>query len=157
MKSFSKTALPLLAALSLTFGVASAQTAPAAQGPGQRRQHSPQEMAQHQTQRLSKKLGLSADQSAKVAQIMQQRAQDMQAMHATASASTDRQQMRQQMQANRTKYDEQLKAVLTPDQFGKYTAMREERRHHGMRPEGADGKFKAKDGDLKIKSKTSQS
>lgn len=151
MKSFSKTALPLLAALSLTFGVASAQTA---QGPGPRQQHSPQEMAAHQTQHLSKKLNLSADQSAKVQQIMQQRAQDVQAMRSNATASADRQQMRQQLQANRAKYDEQLKAVLTPDQFGKYTAMRDEHRHRGPRP---DGKFKAKDGDLKIKSKTSQS
>lgn len=156
MKFLSKTALPIFAALALTFTAASAQTAPV-QGPGPRRQHSPQEMAAHQTQRLSKKLGLSADQSAKVAQIMQQRAQDMQAMHATTQASTDRQQLRQQMQANRAKYDDQLKAVLTPDQFGKYTALREERRHHGMRPEGKDGKFKAKDSDAKFKAKTTQS
>ncbi|MGI4832482.1 MAG: hypothetical protein ACRYFK_03375 [Janthinobacterium lividum] len=155
MKSFSKTALPLLAALALTFGAASAQTAPTAQaGPGSRRQPSPQEMATHQTQHLSKKLGLSADQSAQVQQIMQQHAQDMQALRANAPASADRQQMRTQLQANRAKYDEQLKAVLTPDQFGKYAAMRDEHRHHGPRP---DGKFKAKDGDLKIKSKTSQS
>lgn len=153
MKFIAKTTLPIFAALALTFSAASAQTAPA-QGPGQHARRSPQEIAQHQTKHLTKTLGLNADQSAKVAQIMQQRAQDMQAMHATAQASTDRQQLRQQMQANRAKYDDQLQAVLTPDQFGKYTAMRNEHRHHGPRP---DGKFKAKDGDAKFKSKTSQS
>ena len=156
MKFLAKNALPIFAALAFTFSAASAQTAPA-QGRGQHAKHSPQEMAQHQAKRLTKTLGLSADQSAKVAQIMEQRAQDMQAMHATAQASTDRQQLRQQMQANRAKYDDQLKAVLTPDQFGKYTAMREERRHHGQRPEFKDGKFKAKDGDAKFKAKTTQS
>ena len=65
--------------------------------------------------------------------------------------------MHEQMKANRAKYDEQLKAVLTPDQLSKYTAMQQERRHHGPRPDMKDGKFRAKDGDLKLKSKTSQS
>ena len=154
MSFLSKTALPLLAALTLTFGAASAQTAPA-QTAGPRPQHSPQEMAAHQTKHLSKKLGLSADQSARVQQIMQQRAQDMQAMRANAPAGATRMQMHEQMKSSRAKYDAQLQGVLTPDQFGKYTAMRQEHRHHGPRPEGPDGKFKAKDGDLKIKSKTS--
>lgn len=153
MKFLAKTALPLLAALSLTIGAASAQTT---QGPGQRPQRSPQEMAQRQTQHLSKKLGLSADQQARVAQIMQQRAQDMQALRTQAPADTDRRQLRDQMQANRAKYDGQLRAVLTPDQLGKYTAMQQERRHHSFGGEGKDGKFKAKDGDRKVKAKTSQ-
>lgn len=155
MNFLQKTALPLVAALAFTCSAASAQVAPPQ---GQRPLPSPQEMAQHQTQRLSKQLNLSADQSARVQQIMQQRAQDMQAMRASAPAGADRHQLREQMQANRAKYDDQLKAVLTPDQFGKYAALQQERHHHGPRPEGEgkDGKFKAKDGDLKIKSKTTQ-
>lgn len=157
MKFLAKTALPLLAALALTFSAASAQTAPTQQGPGQHRQHTPQEMAAHQTQRLTKTLGLSADQSAKVQQIMQQRAQDMQAMRANAPAGTDHQQLHAQLKASRAKYDGQLQGVLTPDQFGKYTAFEAQHHHHGPRPDGQGGKFKAKDGDLKIKSKTTDS
>ena len=139
---------PLVAAVALSLSAA-AQTTPT-QGGG-RPHRSPQEMAGHQAKRLSKELSLSADQSAKVEQIMASRAQEMQALRADASARPTR----EQMQANRAKYDDQLKQVLTPDQFSKYTTLAANRRHHG--PGMQDGKLKAKDGKLKIKTKPTDS
>jgi Spy/CpxP family protein refolding chaperone len=128
--------LPLLAVVAISFSAA-AQTAPSQQGEHPRR--SPQEMAAHQAKRLSKELSLSADQSAKVTQIMAARAQEMQALRADASARPTR----EQMQATRAKYDDQLKQVLTPDQFAKYTTLAANR-HHGHGPKEGKLKMKAK-------------
>jgi Spy/CpxP family protein refolding chaperone len=127
--------LPLLAVVAISFSAA-AQTTQPQKGDHPRR--SPQEMASHQAKRLSKELSLSADQSAKVQQIMATRAQEMQALRADASAPRP---SREQMQANRAKYDDQLKQVLTPDQFAKYTTLAASR-HHGHGPK--DGKLKRK-------------
>jgi protein CpxP len=145
--------LPLLA-LALSATAASAQ-AGSPQGGG-RPQRSPEEMAARQTEGLTKQLGLSADQSAKVQQIMLARDQEMMAMRGQMQAGTgDRKQLREQMMAGRTKYEDQLKAVLTPDQFTKYTAMQANRRERGQgMAMPKDGKVKAKDGKVKIKAKT---
>ena len=70
------------------------------------------------------------------------------------AGTADRQQLRQQMMAGRTKYDDQLKAVLTPDQYAKMQAMQANRRQRGGMQMPEDGKVKAKDGKLKIKAKT---
>jgi len=119
--------LPLFAAVAISFSAA-AQTTPPQDGP--RPPRSPQEMAEHQAQRLSKDLGLSADQSAKV----------------------------EQMQANRAKYDDQFKQVLSADQFAKYTTMQANRRQRGPGgPNMPDGKLKAKDGKVKFKAKPTDS
>lgn len=138
--------LPLLAAVAISFSAA-AQTTPPQEGGRPRR--SPQEMAEHQAQRFSKELNLSADQSAKVTQIFAARTQEMQAMRTSGTRPT-----REQMQANRAKYDDQFKQVLTPEQFTKYTAMATSR-HHG--PGLKDGKLKAKGDKVKIKAKATDS
>jgi Spy/CpxP family protein refolding chaperone len=139
--------LPLLAVVAISFSAA-AQTTPPQKGDHPRR--SPQEMAQHQAKRLSKELSLTADQSTKVEQIMAARAQEMQALRADASTRPTR----EQMQANRAKYSDQLKQVLTPEQFAKYTTLAANRHHgHGMK----DGKLKAKDGKLKLKANSNAS
>ena len=166
-----KLLFPLLAAFAFTIGTAAAQTITPAdasagtpQGPGRgygRMQGSPDEMAKRQAERLSKELGLTADQTTKVQAILLARTQDMQAMRGQArDGSGDRSQMREQMQANRAKYEAQFKEVLTPDQYTKYTALQAERMERGgMRGRrGADApdvkKMKAKttDGDkVKVK------
>ncbi len=158
-----KSLLPLLAAFALTIGTAAAQTttpAPAAmEGHGRGRMHgSPDEMAAHQSERMSKELGLSADQTTKVRQILLARGQEMQAMRGQAKDASNRDQMREQMQAGRAKYDAQFKEVLSADQYTKYTAMQAERMQRGGQGYGPDGdggkmKTKSKDGD-KVKVKT---
>ena len=126
---------PLVAAVALSLSAAAQTTPSTANG---RPHRSPQEMAGHQTKRLSKELSLSADQSTKVEQILATRAQEMQALRTAGSARPTR----EQMQANRAKYDDQLRQVLTPDQFSKYTALAASRHHHG--PGMKDGKLKIK-------------
>ena len=161
---------PLLAVCALTVGTAAAQTTtPTTDGPGNgmqrgggygRMQGSPEEMAKRQAERMTQELGLSADQTAKVQQILLARGQEMQAMRGQATG--DRSQMREQMQASRTKYDTQFKEVLTADQYTKYTSMEGSRMQRGGGPGmGGPGmsdaklekmKAKSKDGD-KIKAK----
>jgi len=129
---------PLLAVCALTVGTAAAQTATSdanaggMQGRGYgRMQGSPDEMAKRQADRLTTELGLTADQTTKVQAILLARTQEMQAMRGQARDGGDRSQMREQMQANRAKYDAQFKAVLTPDQYTKYIAMQAERMERG--------------------------
>ena len=92
-------------------------------------QGTPDEMAKRQADRMTQELGLSADQSAKVQQIILARGQEMQAMRGQAGG--DRDKMREQMQTSRTKYDAQFKEVLTADQYTKYTAMQSDRMNRG--------------------------
>ena len=144
--------LPLLA-LALSATAATAQTTP--DQTGGRPQRTPEEMAARQTQGLTQQLGLSADQAAKVQQILLARDQEMVAMRGQMQAGTaDRQQLRQQMMAGRTKYDDQLKAVLTPDQYAKMQTLQASRRQRGGMQLPQEGKVKAKDGKVKIKAKT---
>lgn len=130
------------------------------QGRG-RMQGNPEEMAKRQTQRMTQELGLNADQATKVQQIMMARSQEMQAMRGQGDG--DRDKIREQMQASRTKYSAQFKEVLTADQYTKYSEMEANRMNRGggrgMGGPGMDGtnvdkmKTKTKDGDkVKIKS-----
>ena len=147
-----KKMLVLLAALALTAGSVSAQTAPAGdrvlrQGlKGQGRMNmniTPEQRADLQAQRLTKQLGLSAEQTTQVRSIALAEAQEMQSMRGNLSAGTDRQAAMQSMKVTRDKYDAQLKAVLTPDQLTKFNQLHEEqmdRRQEGMKK----GKLKMK-------------
>lgn len=160
---------PLLVACVCTAGTAAAQTIspanaetmnmPAREG---RMQGNPEEMAKRQSERLTKELNLTPAQSAKVQQILLARSQEMQAMRSQPRDDAHRGQMREQVQANRARYEAQFKEVLNPDQYTKYTAMQADRMEHGgirggdMRDgEGNDAKkMKAKttDGDkVKVK------
>ncbi|GAB2863792.1 hypothetical protein [Hymenobacter ruber] len=155
---------PLLAVCALTVGTAAAQTtttspdAGAMQGRG-RMQGNPDEMAKRQADRMTQELGLNADQTAKVQQILLARGQEMQARRGQARDAGNREQMREQMQAGRAKYDAQFKEVLTADQYTKYTTMQADRMNRGGGPGmGMDAsdvkKMKAKstDGDkIKVK------
>ena len=145
--------LPLLA-LALSATAASAQTT--LDQAGGRPRRTPEEMAARQTEGLTKQLGLSADQAAKVQPILLARGQEMMAMRSQMQAGTaDRNQLRTQMQASRAKYDDQLKAILTPEQFTQMQTLEANRRQGGP---GAmqlqNGKVKEKDGKVKIKTKT---
>jgi protein CpxP len=154
--------LPLLAAFAFTIGTAAAQTQPAtssAQGQGrEHRQVSPEERATRRSEQMTKELGLNADQSGRIKQILLTRDQEMQAMRGQGKPDgATREQMGAQMKANREKYDAQFKEVLTADQYTKYTAMVKDHKRDGRGP-GKDGagakgeKVKAKNGKVKVKS-----
>ena len=157
--------LPLLAVFALTVGTAAAQTTtPEAnagdmQGRGYgRMQGSPDEMAKRQAERLTKELGLTADQTTKVQAILLARTQEMQAMRGQARDGGDRSQLREQMQANRAKYEAQFKEVFTPDQYTKFAALQADRMERARDMRNGDDtdvkkmKSKTKDGDkVKVK------
>ena len=150
--------LPLLAACLLVAGTAAAQaTTPATPDaastqsrPYGRMQGSADEMAKRQSERMTRELGLSADQSAKTQEILMARSQEMQAMRGQTRDGRTRGQMREQMEAGRIKYDAQFKALLTADQYTKYTAMQSDRMDRRDDMENGN-KMKAKNGKMKMK------
>lgn len=125
-----KNPLILLAALVLTAPGAFAQTsALAAPAPVVLKSHHrmvpPEEMASHRSQKMAQQLGLSADQQSQLAAAL---LAERRAMTATAPAPADRRALHQAMQANHAQYEAQVKTILTPDQYARYTAMQQRRR-----------------------------
>jgi len=130
----NRTLLTAALALSLVGTAAIAQqTAPAPQNdaPAQHERHhspDPHKMAMH----MSKKLGLSPDQTAKLEPILADRQQKMQALRADASLTPD--QRKQQMRAIGKDSRDQLAAILSPEQMQQLKAMRHGRRGEGQAP-----------------------
>jgi protein CpxP len=77
-----------------------------------------------QVKHLSKKLNLSSDQQAKLKPILEDQRTQMEAVHNDASLS--RQDRMSKMQDLRKSSDEQIKAVLNPDQQKNFDKMRSE-------------------------------
>ncbi|UOQ73922.1 DUF4890 domain-containing protein [Hymenobacter cellulosilyticus] len=151
--------LSLLAAFALTIGSAAAQTttsAPATRGRGEMRQQaSPDERATRQSEQMTKQLGLSADQTSRIKQILLTREQERQALRGQGRPEgATREQMGAQMKANRDKYEAQFKEVLTADQYAKFTQLQQDRKQRGGQgKDGAQvGKVKARKGKVKVKS-----
>lgn len=148
----------LLAAFALTIGAAAAQTQPAtlpAGGREHRQQGTPEERATRQSEKMTKELGLTADQSSRIKQILLARDQEMQALRGQGKpAEGSREQMGTQMKASREKYDAQFKQVLTADQYTKYAQQSKSHMKGGRGPgmqQGEAGKMKAKNGKVKVK------
>jgi len=119
-----KKAFVILAALACTTAAPSfAQTRMAPVGATK----TPAERAERQTQALTSQLGLSAEQEPKVESILQAQLTEMQALNEKYPAG-NRRGMAPELKATKAKYDEQLKAVLTPEQFTKLEQLRQERR-----------------------------
>ena len=118
-----KKMLILLAAFTLTASAASAQTPAAQPAPvrAQKAKKSPEQRAEARTTQLSKSLNLSPDQTAKVRQLALAQTQEMQAIRAKNAAN------RQEAKALRARHDDQLKAVLTTEQYAQYDQQRTER------------------------------
>lgn len=118
-----KKAFVILAALVCTAAVPSfAQTRTAPVGATK----TPAERAERQTRALTKQLGLSAEQEPKVESILQAQMTEMQALSEKYPAGS-RRGMGPELKATKARYDEQLKAVLTPEQFAKLEQLRQER------------------------------
>jgi len=134
------------ALLGLAFGVASAAPAAFAQDNGapdgtsapvqQHRAPDPQKQAA----RLARRLGLSDDQSAKLAAILQNRQQQMAAVRGDASlAPQDRRAKARSIQEDS---DTQINAMLTPDQQKQYAAIKQamrDRRQNARAESNASG------------------
>ena len=130
--------LPAVLSLVLTGSMAFAQTATQPQTPSDAPQ---QQTAEHQghhrhnphkeAARLSKKLNLTPDQTAKLEPILADRDQKMQALHQNTALTPD--DRKAQMKSIALDTRQQLSTVLTPDQLEQMKAMR----HHGRKGQEA--------------------
>lgn len=147
-----KTLVVLATCLLTAVGAATAQSTDLAPtGPGQRMGQgrdnlTPEQRAEMQTQRLTKQLGLTADQTTKIQAIALAENQELATLRGKYAAADSRQGAGQDMKALRDKYETQLKAVLTPEQLTRYNHMRDERmdnRRDKMQRGGMKQKVKA--------------
>lgn len=100
------------------------QTVPPAGG----MQQSPEQMVARRAQYLAKELGLSADQQAKLQPLLLAQRQQMQVLREQRVTGGRRMGTAQDLKAAQAKFDEQLKAVFTPEQYTKFNAMRDDQR-----------------------------
>jgi len=111
----------------LSAGWSMAQDATVMQTP-----RTPEQRANMQTQRLSKKLKLSAEQQAKVKEIFLARAQKVE--NVKSAQAEEKKQRKQQVKATKDESDAELKKVLTEEQY----LQMEENRHQKMREKRKD-------------------
>jgi periplasmic protein CpxP/Spy len=131
-------ALTLLTAGLGIAGAQQTQMAPDANAPQQtapyHHRHAPN--PQRQAEFISKKLNLTADQTAKIEPILATRDQQMQALWQNQQlAPQDR---HQQMRSINQTAEQQMATVLSPDQMAQLKALRHGR-HHGPHGENGDG------------------
>jgi protein CpxP len=139
-----KKTLILLAALAFaTAGTSFAQIAPAAgtttKSHKAKTPKSPAQKADRSAGKLAKELGLSAEQEAKVEQLMLARQQETAALK--AKYGTNKKAGRPEMKAAHDRYEAQFKTILSPEQYAKFQQKKDE--HHA----------KAKGGKMKVKAK----
>ncbi|MGV3638224.1 MAG: hypothetical protein ACO1NQ_11345 [Flavobacteriales bacterium] len=93
----------------------------------------PEERAKARTERMTKELSLSPEQQAKVEAINLKYADQVEAVRAEHEA--ERTAKRDAAKAMHDAHDAEMKAVLTPDQYTKWVAQKEEARakHHERR------------------------
>lgn len=121
------TFIPRLAVLGMALGMASVACPALAQdsagsGAASAAPHRAPD-PQQQAARLAKRLGLSDDQTSKLAAILHNRQQQMAALRGDSSiAAQDR---RTRMRSIQQDADTQINAVLTPDQQKQYAAMKQ--------------------------------
>lgn len=128
MKKVFVLLVALMAASATGFAQAPASAGPAPSlQPGARPSASPEQQTERRAQYLSKELGLSADQQARLQPILLAQRQEMQGLRDQAS-SGGRQGMTPQLKALQAKYDGQIRAVLTPEQYGKFDQLKDDRR-----------------------------
>ena len=107
------------------------------------------ERVKARTERMARELGLSAEQVERVEVMNRQQATE--AEKDRVAADQDRAARRAAMNARRDRYDTELKAVLTPDQYTRWQAKKEEgkkrlqdkraeRRENSKRSPGEPGK-----------------
>jgi Spy/CpxP family protein refolding chaperone len=84
----------------------------------------------HQARALSRKLGLTPDQTAQITPILADRDQRMQALE--SNTALDPKSMRQQRRAIMMDAEQKVNAVLTPAQQQQYATLKSERHHQGQ-------------------------
>ena len=90
----------------------------------------PQERAEHQTERLTKELSLTPEQAAKVKVILASKRVEMDSVREKKMAGAEKKEIHADYKAAREKTDAELKAVFTPEQYTKYRVMLEEKKEN---------------------------
>ncbi|MBO2007943.1 hypothetical protein [Hymenobacter negativus] len=132
-----KKLLLLLATVAATTATSFAQ-APTSPPTSASTPKSADQMAERRAQYLAKELGLSPDQQAKLQPILQAQRQEMQAMRDKVQTGGRQRGMGQDLKASMAKYDAQVKGILTPEQYTKFSQMKDEQRDK-MRERRASG------------------
>lgn len=109
-----------------------------AQGPGMMNM-SPEERATQRITVLTERLQINAQQAEQLKPVLVKQFTEQTALFQKFQGGGDRQAMMGEMQALRTKYDEQINAVLTDEQKTKYAALVEEERARRMNRGGGGG------------------
>lgn len=127
-----KKILVLLAAFSISAGVASAQTAAQTKLKAKtertdKAHKTPEQKAEHAAKRLAEKLNLSAEQTEKVRQLHLARYQQVQAKRAQQATAGKSKEQRHALKGEKAQYEAQLKQILTADQYAKYAQLRAEK------------------------------
>lgn len=117
-----------LAAIATTSRAQAPAAAPAAAPPAAGPQKAPDPLIERRVQYLTKELGLSADQQTRLRPLLATQRQQMQLLREQRTTNGRRQGTAQDLKATEAKFDEQLKTVLTPAQFTKFSAMKDEQR-----------------------------
>lgn len=109
-----------------------------AQDSGVKSDKTPEEKAAHHTQRMTKELGLSQEQSAKVGDINLRYAQEAAAVK---NGSLDKEARKEQAIGLKDRRDEELKLVLTPEQHARMLELRKQKTaemkaHRGSKKDG---------------------
>jgi protein CpxP len=86
------------------------------------------QMAARRAQYLAKELSLSADQQARLQPVLLAQRQEMQAMRDKVQTGGRQRGMGQDLKASMTKYDAQVKGILTPEQYTKFSQLKDEQR-----------------------------
>lgn len=110
----------------------------------------PAQRADRHAAKMTKELGLTAEQEAKVESIVLARNQEMKTLRAKYAAGPDRQAGRAEMKAIKTKYNGQLQSALGPDLYARYDKVRDEQHNEAKQAHGA----KMKNGKMKLKAKS---
>lgn len=117
MKALVKKSLVLVLVSLFVFSVS-------AQRPDRNPKMTPEDRASKQTEMMTKQLDLTADQQAKIQEINLKYSQQMAAQQ--GQAKEDRQQNMENMKAQMEAKNAEIKQVLTPEQFEKWQAKRNE-------------------------------
>ncbi|MBL8000366.1 MAG: hypothetical protein JNL05_00270 [Flavobacteriales bacterium] len=107
-----------------------------AQGKPGKEQKTPEERAKRHTERMTQELGLTAEQSAKVGDINLRYVDVLADLKASGQ---DKEVMKEQGKALRDKRDEELKLVLTAEQYSKMMTLREQKRKEAKAKRAASG------------------
>ncbi|HEV7231688.1 MAG TPA: hypothetical protein VGO45_10195 [Bacteroidia bacterium] len=99
---------------------------PPQQNTAQRQPQTPEQKAASSAKHMEKTLGLSADQKTKVYDLALLRAQKMDELK--TKPTTDKTQRHTEMKSIQTAFDDNLKTILTPDQYTKW----QEQKHHSQ-------------------------